>query len=93
VTVSTRKGRFDSTHWAGFRVSDTGPGISAEDQSHLFERFYRGQAGRESGAPGTGLGLAIAQEIVTRHYGRIEVKSAGVPGKGATFTVWLPAKE
>jgi signal transduction histidine kinase len=76
--------------WAGFTVSDTGPGISAEDREHLFERFYRGETGRVSATPGTGLGLSIAKEIVQRHGGRIEVKSAGVPGKGTTFSVWLP---
>ncbi len=93
VTVSTRSGQFDDKQWAGFSVSDTGPGVASDDLSHLFERFFRGKAGRESGVPGTGLGLAIAQEIVARHLGRIEVESEGVPGKGTTFTVWLPTKE
>ncbi|MCX6030729.1 MAG: hybrid sensor histidine kinase/response regulator [Chloroflexi bacterium] len=75
--------------WFTFSVHDTGPGIGAEEQAHLFERFYRGDAGRKSGAPGTGLGLAICQEIVQRHGGRITVTSEA--GKGSTFTVWLPA--
>jgi two-component system phosphate regulon sensor histidine kinase PhoR len=78
---------------AGFSVSDTGPGIPLKEQAHLFERFFRGSAGRQSSAPGTGLGLAIAKEIVERHEGRIEVESEGVPGKGATFTVWLPVAQ
>jgi two-component system phosphate regulon sensor histidine kinase PhoR len=77
-------------HEVGFSVKDNGPGISPEEQAHLFERFYRGTAGQDSGAPGTGLGLAIAREIVERHGGRIEVESTGVPGEGTTFTVWLP---
>lgn len=76
--------------WAGFSVQDTGPGLTPEDQKRIFERFFRGKAGRESSAPGTGLGLAIAREIVERHGGRIEVQSEGA-GKGATFIVWLPA--
>jgi signal transduction histidine kinase len=80
-------------HWAGFSVVDTGPGIPPEEQPHLFERFFRGKAGRESGAPGTGLGLPIAREIVERHHGTIEVLSNSTPGSGATFTVWLPVAD
>jgi signal transduction histidine kinase len=90
VTVRTQAGEFEDKRWVGFSVSDTGPGISSQEQSSLFERFFRGKAGRESNLPGTGLGLAIAKELVDRHDGRIEVESEGVPGKGATFTVWLP---
>jgi signal transduction histidine kinase len=93
VTVSTHSYQSDGKQWAGFRVSDTGPGIAPEDQRHIFERFYRGEAGHASGVPGTGLGLAIAHEIVARHQGRIEVTSDGVPGNGTTFTVWLPREE
>ncbi|MGD2161479.1 MAG: HAMP domain-containing sensor histidine kinase, partial [Anaerolineales bacterium] len=55
------------------------------------QRFYRGEASRRTGAPGTGLGLAICQEIAKRHGGHIHVTSDGVPGKGAQFSVWLPA--
>jgi PAS domain S-box-containing protein len=80
-------------HWVGFSVSDTGPGISMEDQSQLFQRFFRGQVGRASQAAGTGLGLAIAKEIIERHDGRIEVESSGVFAEGACFTVWLPSQE
>jgi signal transduction histidine kinase len=75
--------------WAGFRVSDTGTGISPEELPHLFNRFYRGKTGRDSGVLGTGLGLAIAKEIVERHHGVIEVVSSG-QDKGAEFSVWLP---
>jgi signal transduction histidine kinase len=73
------------------RVADNGPGISAVDLPHLFDRFYRGDSALDSGSPGTGLGLAICNEIIERHNGRIEVESQ--PGSGATFTVWLPAVE
>jgi PAS domain S-box-containing protein len=92
VTVSTHGHRFEEEQWAGFSVSDTGPGIPSEEQERLFERFFRGQAGRKSGTPGTGLGLAIAREIVERHGGRIEVASAGEDGNGTMFTVWLPSR-
>jgi len=77
--------------WSGFCVSDTGLGIQKEDQAHLFERFYRGEVGRESRKPGTGLGLAIAKEIVDRHQGLIEIDSSGVTGEGATFTILIPS--
>jgi two-component system phosphate regulon sensor histidine kinase PhoR len=93
VEVRTFERVEGDTSWVGFSVRDDGPGISPQDQAHLFERFYRGSAGVKSGFPGTGLGLAIAREIVERHAGHIEVKSNGVPGEGATFTVWLPVVE
>jgi signal transduction histidine kinase len=76
----------------GFSVEDTGLGISAEDLPHIYERFYRGTAGRQTGTPGTGLGLAIVKQIVDHHNGRIEVQS-GEHGYGTRFTVWLPVKQ
>ncbi len=87
VTLATEARHDDGRPWITFRVQDTGPGISANDRSHLFERFYRGEAGRKSGAPGTGLGLAICKGIVEKLDGRITFESQ--PGHGATFTVWL----
>ena len=80
----------DGPAWLAVSVTDTGLGISAEDQAHLFERFYRGEAARVSKAQGTGLGLAICDEIVRRHRGRITVESQ--QGEGTTITVWLPAE-
>ena len=77
---------------ARFMVSDTGPGIPAEDLPHIFERFYRGEKSRTRGkSSGFGLGLSIAYWIVRNHNGRIDVASQ--EGKGTTFTVWLPVKE
>ena len=90
VTISTQVEENQGRMWTGFAISDTGPGIPVEDQERLFERFFRGKAGRASASPGTGLGLSIAREIVYRHGGRIDVRSAGLPGKGTTFFVWLP---
>ena len=75
--------------WVTVQVSDTGPGIPAEEQAHLFDRFYRGEAARTSRVPGTGLGLAICHEIVERLSGKITIDS--VVGQGSTFTVWLRA--
>lgn len=81
-----------NSRWAQIHVADTGPGISPDEQKSLFDRFSRGVAGLQSGAPGTGLGLAIAKEIVEYHQGKITVVSEGIPGKGTTFTVWLPIR-
>lgn len=68
-------------------VRDTGVGISAADIPHIFEKFYRGRTdGRPLG--GFGLGLAIVRSTVLVHGGRIAVESQ--PGRGSTFTVWLP---
>ena len=91
VAVCTqRRQKGDDQTWAVITVGDTGPGIPPEEQTRIFERFYRGKAGRESKTAGTGLGLAIAKTIIERHEGWIEVQSEGVPGKGATFEIWLP---
>jgi signal transduction histidine kinase len=69
-----------------FAVQDQGPGISQEEQAHLFELLYRGKGtGKESGL---GLGLAIVKRIIDAHGGRIWVKS--VEGHGATFFFTLP---
>jgi heavy metal sensor kinase len=75
---------------AKLTVSDTGPGIPAEDIPHIFERFYRGEKSRTRSRDGKGfgLGLSIAYWIVRNHGGRIEVRSR--PGQGSTFCVWLP---
>ncbi|HJW91199.1 MAG TPA: HAMP domain-containing sensor histidine kinase [Anaerolineales bacterium] len=75
---------------AKLTVSDTGPGIPAEDIPHVFERFYRGEKSRTRtrDGKGFGLGLSIAYWIVRNHGGRIEVNSR--PGQGSTFCVWLP---
>jgi signal transduction histidine kinase len=90
VVVQTVYAADDGTPRAGLAVCDDGYGIPLEEQPRLFERFFRGQIARETGAPGTGLGLAIAKEIVERHGGELCMQSTGVPGEGAVFTMWLP---
>ncbi|WP_181312969.1 sensor histidine kinase [Nocardioides campestrisoli] len=73
---------------AGLLVSDTGVGISAEDQERLFERFFRTHESYKKAVPGTGLGLSIVQAIVAGHDGKVTVMSA--PGRGTTFAVSIP---
>jgi heavy metal sensor kinase len=73
---------------AALHVSDTGMGLSPEEQARVFQRFYRSAAARAQGQRGTGLGLCIAQSIAVAHGGRIEV--ASTPGSSSIFTVWLP---
>jgi len=68
-------------------VSDTGPGISADETEKIFERFYRTDASRSRTTGGFGLGLAIAREMVDAMGGRISVDSA--PGQGSRFSVIL----
>jgi len=65
-------------------VRDAGPGIPAEEQGHVFQRFYRAAGGKASGS---GLGLAIARELATRMKGSIELESR--PGE-TVFTLFLP---
>lgn len=69
-------------------VEDTGTGISLEEQSRIFERFYRVDRSRARHRGGAGLGLSIARHIVQLHRGCIQVDSTA--GEGSTFTVWLP---
>ena len=67
-------------------VADTGPGIPGEEQPHVWEELYRGEAGR--GVPGSGLGLALVRAIAERHNGQVSLRSR--PGQGTVFTLRLP---
>lgn len=69
-------------------ISDTGSGISADDISHIFERFYRADKSRSQTEGRNGLGLAICKAIIDAHGGRIEVSSQ--PNMGTTFRVIVP---
>jgi signal transduction histidine kinase len=72
------------------RVSDTGEGIDPEFTPHLFERFRQADASSTRAHGGIGAGLAIVRHVVEAHGGTVSAHSAG-RGKGATFTVRLPA--
>jgi two-component system OmpR family sensor kinase len=91
ITIRSHPVKLGDRSGVAVQFHNTGPTIAPADVPHLFERFYRGQTGRDSGEPGTGLGLAICKEIVERHQGRLEVEST--EEKGTIFTVWLPLSE
>ena len=78
---------------ARLRITDTGTGISAEEQRHIFQRFFRAESARtrSPGVGGTGLGLSICQSVVHNHGGEIHCKS--FIDRGTTFTVTLPLAE
>jgi two-component system OmpR family sensor kinase len=71
-------------------VRDHGPGLPDVSPEHLFDRFWRAEAGRERGKAGAGLGLAIAAGVLDAHAGQISASNAA--GGGALFVVTLPKK-
>jgi signal transduction histidine kinase len=80
--------RHPNPNFVEISISDTGPGIPAEQMRHVFERFYR--ADPSAGKAGAGLGLAIARQIVLAHGGDIMARST--LGKGTEFVVRLPVQ-
>ena len=84
-TVSVTLTKEPETGLARLAVSDTGIGISEEDQPNLFKRFWRSDASRS--LPGNGLGLAVVKAIVTSYGGSVTCTSR--PGVGTTFVVKL----
>ena len=70
-------------------VSDTGMGMSEQDQKEAFAKFFRSESVRNSSIPGVGLGLSISKAIVEAHGGTVSLRSA--KGHGTTFTFALPA--
>jgi len=77
--------------WVTISVSDRGIGIPASDQEKIFDRFHRVSTGLVHEVRGSGLGLAIVKHIVDAHRGRVTVESR--PGRGSTFTIWLPSED
>jgi two-component system OmpR family sensor kinase len=82
VTVASGPGRAELT------ITDHGPGMTAEQASRVFERFYRTDGARTRASGGAGLGLAIAASLAAAHDGQITVDTA--PGHGAAFHLRLP---
>jgi signal transduction histidine kinase len=71
------------------QITDKGIGIDKQDQTHLFDRFYRADKSRtNTNVPGYGLGLFIAKQIISQHHGSVKVKS--IINKGTTFIISLP---
>lgn len=84
VTVRVRR----SGHTAVVDIHDTGPGIPAGELGHVFERRWRGHAGRT--VAGQGIGLAVVRELVTAHGGTVSASSGA---EGTVFTVSLPSRD
>jgi two-component system OmpR family sensor kinase len=84
--VRVRVGRENGS--ALIEVADSGPGLSAEDEQRVFERFYRADQSRSRSSGGIGLGLSIVAAVAQAHGGTVAAESE--PGRGATFRITLP---
>jgi two-component system, OmpR family, phosphate regulon sensor histidine kinase PhoR len=81
----------DNREWVEIAVRDSGSGIPEEDQSRLFERFYRVDKARSRELGGTGLGLSIVKHLVLAHGGSVRVESK--IGEGSTFFFRMPVED
>jgi len=90
ISVDVDQSEIEGRNCVRFRVSDTGIGITAKQKENLFHEFSQADASIARKYGGTGLGLAITYRFVQLMKGRISVESE--PGKGAAFTVHLPAQ-
>jgi signal transduction histidine kinase len=91
IVVKTNSQMRDEEEWISIHVIDSGYGLPEKEIPQLFQRFFRGKVGRESGYAGTGLGLSIVKEIAERNGGLVEAKNNEASSGGATFSIWLPA--
>lgn len=74
--------------WVWVALRDHGEGISFEDQTRIFDRFWRKDRSRSRSSGGSGLGLSIVRGIAESHLGCVRVSSQ--PGRGALFVLWIP---
>jgi two-component system phosphate regulon sensor histidine kinase PhoR len=81
---------FETERTLVVQCKDTGCGIALEEQTRIFERFYRVKSSNGTRVPGTGLGLAIVKHAVERLGGTLTLVSQ--PGQGSTFTVQIPVQ-
>ncbi|MCK6138493.1 sensor histidine kinase [Slackia exigua] len=84
ITVSVKK----SDDEAMISVQDTGVGLTPEECTMVFGRFWRADSSRERASGGLGIGLSVVKEIVDRHHGWVDVQ--GAKGEGACFTLHIP---
>jgi len=89
VGVTASSAETEAGAFVEIRVSDRGPGIPLEEQSHIFDPFFRGKYAVQDQIHGTGLGLDLVKRIVEAHGGTIRVESA--PMRGAEFVMRIPA--
>ena len=85
-----RVNAFQQNSRVRIEVSDRGPGVPADQQRIIFEKFGRGHTAGSPGKPGTGLGLFIARSIAEAHGGTLDVRTR--PSGGAVFELVLPAE-
>jgi signal transduction histidine kinase/CheY-like chemotaxis protein/HAMP domain-containing protein len=90
VTLSVRRDTRRDGHWLIFEVSDTGIGMTPEQQERLFDAFTQADASTTRNYGGTGLGLSITRSFCRMIGGAVTVKSE--LGKGSTFTMEIPAE-
>jgi len=86
IHVTARRAR--ESELVEIDVTDTGPGLTPDEQRRVFEKFYRAGDGLTQQQTGSGLGLTIARSLIELHGGTLTVESE--PGRGSTFRIALP---
>ncbi|MBL8545694.1 MAG: HAMP domain-containing histidine kinase [Hyphomonadaceae bacterium] len=89
IRISARREQLGTIDRLIFSVSDTGAGISAEDQARIFEPFVQGERAPTRRADGAGLGLALVRRLARLMGGDVSCESS--PGQGSTFNLWIDA--